>query len=128
MDRGRLRHLDEDGGSVERLHGDDRRLLDTRRRGTQGGVVVSAARRRAEADEKPTCPECGHHHVARRTRGPGPEDTDEDWRCEGCGTLFNEPDYREMKSNDDPKKGAAAILADPDVTTIEEVKQKYGFD
>lgn len=85
---------------------------------------MSATRRRAGDDEKPVCPECSHHYVKRRTRGPGPDQGDEDWYCEGCGAKFDDPAYREMESNDDPKTGYAAVLADPEVTSIEEALER----
>ena len=70
-------------------------------------------------DEIAVCPECDDTHVyQRQQKGVGRVASDNyEWRCDGCGARFDDPDYRAPKHDgwipgDSPAR--ALLDADPD--------------
>ncbi len=74
---------------------------------------------------RPICPGCGSSRVVflsnteRRPR----RKTEKSWRCRSCEDDFDEPE-RTSKESSGPRHGMAAQLADPSVTSVDDIQSE----
>jgi len=68
----------------------------------------------SKMSEKPFCPKCDSARIARRNNKPPGKEDGIKWNCKNCSTLFDDPIYREPKTdhNHAGNKGLAKRLAD----------------
>jgi len=74
---------------------------------------------------RPICPDCGLANVVflSQSEGRPRRSTEKKWRCRKCGSTFDEP-ARGGPSIKGPSRGLAAQLADPSVTSVDDLESE----